>query len=260
MSVRGIHAPDFDTHKGLARGAWLSLLSGALLTWGMCQAAAAEAIYGPPEEAPVAAAVLQAPLPALDASKTVPAKAPVEAALVPLAPRGVVATVPAKPAPRAAAAHKPSSPAAVARGYRGGRPAVRLQASRALIGQFGNRVGQLSWPARGYFSSGFGVRGGSFHSGMDICNAVGTPVRAAKAGTVVVASWNGAYGQAVDIDHGGGVTTRYGHCSRLLVRPGQPVKAGDVIALMGSTGRSTAPHVHFEVRIGGRAVNPHDFL
>lgn len=147
------------------------------------------------------------------------------------------------------------------RGYRQSGPwAKRLSASRSLIGQFGNRVGELAWPAAGQFSSPFGIRGYSFHPGVDICNAIGTPIRAAKGGVVVSAGWMGAYGYAIDIDHGGGVITRYGHCSRLEVASGQNVEGGQEIAKMGSTGRSTGPHVHFEVRIQGRVVNPTNFF
>lgn len=146
------------------------------------------------------------------------------------------------------------------RGYRGGAFAKRISVSRSLVGQFGSRVGALMWPTHGDFSSPFGARGHAFHPGMDICGPIGTPIRAAKAGTILHAGWMGAYGYAVDIDHGGGVVTRYGHCSRVLVRAGQTVNAGDQIARMGSTGRSTGPHLHFEVRIQGRAVNPASFL
>ena len=147
------------------------------------------------------------------------------------------------------------------RGYRTGEPwAKRLSASRSLVGAFGSRVGELAWPAAGQLSSPFGIRGFSFHPGVDICNAVGTPVRAAKGGVVVSSGWMGAYGYAIDIDHGGGVVTRYGHCSRLEVAAGQSVEAGQEIAKMGSTGRSTGPHVHFEVRLQGRAVNPTAFF
>jgi murein DD-endopeptidase MepM/ murein hydrolase activator NlpD len=95
---------------------------------------------------------------------------------------------------------------------------------------------------------------------MDICNAIGTPIHAAKAGVVISAGWMGGYGNAIDVDHGGGIVTRYGHCSKLLVTAGKKVEAGEQIALMGSTGYSTGPHVHFEVRIQGRAVNPAGFL
>lgn len=147
------------------------------------------------------------------------------------------------------------------RGYRRGAGwSGRLNVSRSLVGAFGSRVGGLSWPANGQMSSPFGVRGYSFHPGVDICNVIGTPIRAAKAGTVLSAGWMGAYGYAVDIDHGGGVVTRYAHCSRVLVTEGQSVNAGDQVAKMGSTGRSTGPHVHFELRIQGRAVNPTGFF
>ncbi|MEB3221578.1 MAG: peptidoglycan DD-metalloendopeptidase family protein [Candidatus Sericytochromatia bacterium] len=147
------------------------------------------------------------------------------------------------------------------RGYRsGGRWAKRLKASRSLVGAFGSRVGELAWPTSGQMSSPFGIRGYSFHPGVDICNVVGTPIHAAKGGVVVSAGWMGAYGYAVDIDHGGGVVTRYGHCSRVLVAAGESVGPGQPIARMGSTGRSTGPHLHFEVRIHGRAVNPSSFF
>lgn len=143
---------------------------------------------------------------------------------------------------------------------RAGRPghAVRT-ASRGLAGA-ASRIGRFSAPAPGYFSSGFGHRGSHFHSGMDICNAVGTPIRAARDGRVLSAGWAGAYGYAVDIDHGGGVVTRYAHCSKLLCVPGAQVERGEVIASMGSTGRSTAPHVHFEVRVNGRPLDPSGLL
>jgi murein DD-endopeptidase MepM/ murein hydrolase activator NlpD len=151
----------------------------------------------------------------------------------------------------------------IERGYREesrGPWAGRLRVSRSLVGQFGNRVGTLSWPAGGQFSSPFGIRGFAFHPGIDISNDVGTAIRAAKVGTVVAAGWMGAYGYAVDIEHGPGVVTRYAHCSSLLVAAGDHVTGGQVIAKMGNTGRSTGPHLHFEVRIQGRAVNPSNFL
>lgn len=154
----------------------------------------------------------------------------------------------------------PEAPREEIRGLRGDPRNLRMAVSRSLVGLFGARVGNLLQPAAGQFSSPFGVRGASFHPGMDICNAVGTPIHAAKAGVVIAAGWNAGYGNAVDIDHGGGVVTRYGHCSRLLVHVGQAVQAGQEIAKMGSTGQSTGPHVHFEVRIQDRAVNPANFL
>jgi murein DD-endopeptidase MepM/ murein hydrolase activator NlpD len=135
-----------------------------------------------------------------------------------------------------------------------------LIASRALAGAMSLRIGTFLKPTVGMLSSPFGPRGRGFHPGMDICNHVGTTITAARAGIVRSAGWNGDYGYAVDIDHGGGVITRYGHCSRLLVSAGQVVNDRQPIALMGSTGRSTGPHVHFEVRVNGRAINPAAFL
>lgn len=112
------------------------------------------------------------------------------------------------------------------------------------------------WPVRGPITSGFGSRWGSIHTGVDIGVSTGTPVKASRAGTVIQAGWNGGYGYSVTISHGGGVTTLYGHNSKLLVKVGDKVSAGQVIARSGSTGRSTGPHVHFEVRINGKAINP----
>ena len=116
-------------------------------------------------------------------------------------------------------------------------------------------------------TSEFGYRKDPFtgktkgHSGMDIAVPTGTSVRAALPGTVTVSKYNaGGYGYYVMIDHGGGLATLYGHCSQLLARVGQTVEAGDVIALSGSTGRSTGPHLHFEVRINGERTNPRSYL
>ncbi len=101
----------------------------------------------------------------------------------------------------------------------------------------------------------------SYHKGLDLGVPTGTPVRAAKAGTVLKTAYNaGGYGYYVMIDHGGGIVTLYGHCSRILTSSGHPVKAGDVVALSGSTGRSTGSHLHFEVRVNGKAVNPRGYL
>lgn len=115
-------------------------------------------------------------------------------------------------------------------------------------------------------SSSFGVRsdpfthGAAMHAGLDIKGSRGQPIYAAAAGRVVrVGPWSG-YGNVVVIDHGQGIETRYGHLSGFTVRPGAVVHAGDQIARMGSTGRSTGNHLHFEVRINGRAVNPQPFL
>lgn len=98
------------------------------------------------------------------------------------------------------------------------------------------------------------------HEGVDISAPHGTPILAAAKGTVVHAGWLAGLGYTVEIDHGYGYKTRYGHASKLLVRRGQKVKRGDVIAHVGSTGLSTSPHLHYEVRIGGVAVNPMNYV
>jgi murein DD-endopeptidase MepM/ murein hydrolase activator NlpD len=118
------------------------------------------------------------------------------------------------------------------------------------------------WPARGMFSSGFGWRWGRMHKGIDIANNVGTPIVAAKDGVVSFSGWHsGGYGYLVTLNHEDGSRTLYAHNSRLLVQPGDTVSQGEQIALMGSTGRSTGPHLHFEIHPPGRgAVNPLQFL
>ena len=117
------------------------------------------------------------------------------------------------------------------------------------------------------FTSGFGVRSDPFrgraamHGGIDLAGPMGTPVYATADGIVLRSEWNnGGYGNLVELDHGQGIQTRYGHLSRLIAQPGQRVHRGDLIGLMGSTGRSTGSHLHYEVRIDGRAVNPIPFL
>ncbi len=116
----------------------------------------------------------------------------------------------------------------------------------------------FSWPAAGTLTSRFGRRWGRMHKGIDIAGAVGTPINAAADGTVVFAGWSpGGYGNLVEIRHVDGTTTRYGHNSRLSVTVGQSVRQNQQIAEMGSTGRSTGSHLHFEIRPnGGGAVNP----
>ena len=141
------------------------------------------------------------------------------------------------------------------------------QANAGLPTPFGtNMAGSTMpsiWPASGTVTSPFGLRwgGSDFHPGMDIANDMGTPIMATANGTVTVAGWNsGGYGNMVDIDHGNGIMTRYGHASRVVVTPGQYVRRGQIIAYMGSTGFSTGPHVHYEVRVNGQAVNPINYL
>jgi murein DD-endopeptidase MepM/ murein hydrolase activator NlpD len=118
------------------------------------------------------------------------------------------------------------------------------------------------WPAAGVLSSGFGWRWGRAHQGIDIAGPVGTPIVAAAPGVVEFSGWNsGGYGNLVDIRHEDGTVTRYAHNSALYVRAGQAVNQGQAIAAMGSTGFSTGPHLHFEIRPNGRnAVNPINYL
>ena len=120
----------------------------------------------------------------------------------------------------------------------------------------------MIWPAQGTFTSGYGWRWGRMHRGIDIANNVGTPIVAAARGRVSFAGWHeGGYGYFVEITHEDGSRTRYGHNSNLLVREGQQVDQGQVISQMGSTGRSTGPHLHFEVLPPGEgAMNPLQFL
>jgi murein DD-endopeptidase MepM/ murein hydrolase activator NlpD len=115
-------------------------------------------------------------------------------------------------------------------------------------------------------TSGFGYRRdpingrGAMHAGIDFKGAIGSPIYAAADGRVTFAGQKSGYGNAIEITHGNGMLTRYAHLSRIDVRVGQPVAAGTTIGGLGSTGRSTGPHLHFEVRINDRAVNPRPFL
>ena len=123
-------------------------------------------------------------------------------------------------------------------------------------------VGQtFIWPlTTGRYFSEFGDRDDGFHSGLDISAPEGTPAVAAQAGTVVFAGWSNGYGNMVIIDHGNGVQTKYAHASALLVTVGTEVAQGQQVILIGSTGRSTGPHLHFEVVVDGVAKNPRNFL
>ncbi|WP_443025281.1 M23 family metallopeptidase [Sphingomonas sp. Leaf17] len=116
------------------------------------------------------------------------------------------------------------------------------------------------------FTSNFGIRSDPFrgtaamHAGVDIPGPVGTPIYATADGIIAESGRRGGYGNMVEINHGKGIATRYGHMSKLLVQPNTRVKRGQLIGLMGSTGRSTGSHLHYEVRIDGHAVNPIPFL
>ena len=122
------------------------------------------------------------------------------------------------------------------------------------------------WPARGWLTSNFGIRNSPFtgkrtmHEGIDIAARVGTPVYATAAGIVSQARVENGYGKLIVIDHGYGYKTFYGHNSKLMVKVGQRVKRGDLLASSGNTGTSTGPHVHYEVRLNGVPLNPRKFI
>lgn len=127
-------------------------------------------------------------------------------------------------------------------------------------------TGRFMWPCNGPITSYFGWRTHpifgttKYHSGMDIAVDTGTPIQAADSGTVIYSGWLGGYGNCVMLDHGGGLVTLYGHNSSLTVGEGQYVQKGTVIAYAGSTGYSTGPHCHFEVRLHGEVTEPLDYL
>ena len=116
------------------------------------------------------------------------------------------------------------------------------------------------WPVNAPITSPFGWRWGRMHEGIDLGAAYGSPIAAAAAGVVIYAGWESGYGNLVVIDHGGGLATAYGHQSRIAVSVGQSVSQGETIGYVGSTGHSTGPHLHFEVRVNGQAVDPLGYL
>jgi murein DD-endopeptidase MepM/ murein hydrolase activator NlpD len=118
----------------------------------------------------------------------------------------------------------------------------------------------FTWPTSGQITSGFGPRWGRMHQGLDVAAPTGRPITAAKSGKVIVAGWSGGYGNLVVIDHGGGLSTAYAHQSRIAVKVGDPVTQGGLIGYIGSTGHSTGPHLHFEVRVNGAARDPLPYL
>jgi murein DD-endopeptidase MepM/ murein hydrolase activator NlpD len=143
------------------------------------------------------------------------------------------------------------------------------KAKPAVIGAAG--IAAVSIPSRdpiesARMTSGFGMRehpvlgGHRAHTGVDLAAPVGTPIYATADGVISKASWFGGYGLFVSIEHGGELQTRYGHMSRLNVAEGQTVHKGDIIGFVGSTGRSTGPHLHYEVRVDGVAVNPVPYM
>lgn len=151
--------------------------------------------------------------------------------------------------------------------------AAQEEAARRAAGIAGGPIapsagapGVLAWPVTGTITSPFGYRrspfggGMEFHQGLDIAAPMGTTITAAAAGTVISAGWYGGYGNYILIDHGGGMATGYGHCSQIFVQVGQKVQKGQAIGAVGSTGMSTGPHVHFEVRLNGKPVDPTPYL
>jgi murein DD-endopeptidase MepM/ murein hydrolase activator NlpD len=143
-------------------------------------------------------------------------------------------------------------------------PGRRLAAMKA--GSSASNIPSI-WPVAGVLRSGVGMRnnpfGGSsveYHKGQDISAPSGTPINVTADGVVVVAGWVRGYGNGIYVDHGNGITTRYGHLSRIDVVVGQTLKRGDHLGLVGSTGRSTGPHLHYEVRINGQPTSPLSYL
>jgi murein DD-endopeptidase MepM/ murein hydrolase activator NlpD len=134
-----------------------------------------------------------------------------------------------------------------------------IRQSQAQAGSTGTGAVSPSgfmWPCQGAVISGFGMRWGRMHEGVDISCSYGQPIWAAAAGTVIWSGWRGGYGNCVVVDHGNGLATLYAHASSVLVGVGQSVSQGQTVALIGSTGNSSGPHLHFEVRVNGSAVDP----
>jgi murein DD-endopeptidase MepM/ murein hydrolase activator NlpD len=138
--------------------------------------------------------------------------------------------------------------------------AAKIRAAQAHSTVVRSGSGTLIWPVNAPITSPFGWRWGRMHEGVDLGAAYGTPIAAAASGTVIYAGWLGGYGNLTVIDHGGGLSTAYGHQSHIGVSIGQHVEQGEIIGNVGSTGHSTGPHLHFEVRVNGQAVDPLGYL
>lgn len=136
-----------------------------------------------------------------------------------------------------------------------------IDTTKAISNINGIKIATL--PVTGIISSRYGAASSirsSTHTGLDIAAKIGTPIKVIAKGTVTFAAQSGSYGNLVKVDHGNGLETWYAHTSKMYVKPGQEVKAGDVIAAVGNTGNSTGPHLHLEVRINGQHVNPQKYL
>jgi murein DD-endopeptidase MepM/ murein hydrolase activator NlpD len=134
--------------------------------------------------------------------------------------------------------------------------AIRDAQANASTGSGIPSAAGFIWPVNGPVVSGYGMRWGRMHEGIDIAAGTGTPIWAAADGTVIHAGWLGGYGNLVVLDHGNGLATAYAHASAILVGVGQQVAQGETVSLVGSTGNSSGPHLHFEVRVNGSAVDP----
>lgn len=137
---------------------------------------------------------------------------------------------------------------------------IELRSSRYLLASRGDGRASLGWPLSGPILSGFGMRWGRMHTGLDIGSGYGTPVAAASSGTVIRAGWYGGYGRTVDIDHGNGVVSRYAHLASISVGVGEVVERGEVVGTVGSSGHAYGPHLHFEVIVNGEPRNPLNYL
>lgn len=137
----------------------------------------------------------------------------------------------------------------------------KMEESKAIANINGIKVATL--PVTGTITSRYGVNSrirSSSHTGLDIATSTGTPIKAISDGTVTFAENKGAYGKLVKIDHGNGIESWYAHTSKMYVKVGQKINAGDIIAAVGNTGNSTGPHLHLEIRINGQHVNPQTYL
>ena len=185
--------------------------------------------------------------------------------------RSTLAQLGLKPDAAAAASGGPFVPVKVAPNDQAfGRALLRVNIARADASGLSNTLLKvpLRKPMTGDIdeSSPFGIRTDPFvheaamHTGIDFRGDTGDPIHATASGTVTIAGWSGGYGKMVEIDHGNGVATRYGHLSQIDVDVGDTVRSGQTVGKLGSTGRSTGPHLHYEVRVKGEAVDPQKFL